>query len=476
MSTKKTATFNAILLGLQTLIELFLSYFYIIILTRALGAAGLGEYYYIITIVTTVMMLQYLNHSDLLIKRIAQNESTVSQDMGCFISIRFLMALVLCGVVAGIGLFSSRGHEFKTALWISAAYGVSLILSNFLETVAKAHQNVRPFALARVLEKGLALLFLYTVLMKSQINITAAITIVTGASLIQLVFLCVMTRKYMIIDWRFPFQRVVRAFRDSAPYFIGSLFGVIYYKTDVLVLGFLRSNEEVGYYAAPLQIYQFCLMTIAAVNTVIYPPLITLYKQGLQKFRPAVHDITRYLAVFLLGMAFGLLALSEEIIYWVFGESFGPSVWVLRAFAVMLLFAYPIPMFNTVLIALDRQLYVSFVTGSTAVINVVASLILIPKYSFHGAVYATMISIVMAFLLLFFAMRRYMNYRLPWTSIIRAALAAGCMFAAVRFLADKAHVFVLVLAGTAIYGISLLILRYFNDEDRAFLKSFLLNR
>ena len=292
----------------------------------------------------------------------------------------------------------------------------------------------------------------------------------------QMVFLFFMTRKYLKINWRFPFQRVVKAFRDSAPYFIGSLFGVIYYKTDVLVLGFLRSNEEVGYYAAPLQIYQFCLMTIAAVNTVIYPPLIVLYKKGLQHFRPAVYDITRYLAVFLFGMIFGLLALPEEIIYWIFGQSFGPSVWVLRAFAFMLLFAYPIPMFNTILIALDRQLYVSFVTGSTALINIVASLILVPKYSFHGAVYATMISIVTAFLLLFFAMRRCMNYRLPWSSIVRAALAAGCMFAAVRFLADKAHVLVLVIAGAILYGISLLILRYFNDEDRAFLKSFLLNR
>ena len=185
MSIKRKATYNAIWLSLGSLTELIFGYFYIVILSRQLGADGLGQYYYILAIVTTITLVMNLNPPEILIKSIARQSDFVSRDMGYYLVIRFFLSILSVALILTMVFLSSRSAPFKWALIFSIPYAVTLIYGHLLEAVAKAHQDVLHLTLSRIVERLLAVGLLLVVAAAGRVSINLCILIVVFSSLIQ---------------------------------------------------------------------------------------------------------------------------------------------------------------------------------------------------------------------------------------------------------------------------------------------------
>jgi O-antigen/teichoic acid export membrane protein len=93
-----------------------------------------------------------------------------------------------------------------------------------------------------------------------------------------------------------------------------------------------------------------------------------------------------------------------------------------------------------------------------AAANIALNFILIPKYGYNGAAFATCLSYTVYPVLAWWATRSLVPWRIPWGSALRIVVAAivmgGASHAVVRFLPDSVPTLV-ALAAAALVGIAL---------------------
>ncbi|MCM8774878.1 MAG: flippase [Candidatus Omnitrophica bacterium] len=475
MLYKERAIANAVVLAFGNVAELVLAYFFIAYLSRGVGAAGLGQYYYILNLVNTVALLYIFSPAALLSKKIAQNEPTLLEDMGIYYAVGSLISVVCILVILILAICSSRYWDFKIALTISSVCIISIVFGNLIDAIAKANLNVWPSVLSRVAERLFSLFLLFLFLGYGKLTIISAIFIVSLASLVQFGILTLLSRHYLKCSFKFPWSRVVLLLRESVPFFFGGAFALIYYRTDVVMLGWLASDENVGYYGAGNQVYQICMIVVAIINAVVFPPLMALYRKGAIEFTTAVADLFKYVIVLIVGMGFGLYALSDKIIPLVFGNELLPSVWVLKAFSIILFFSMFVSLFSTIFTALNKQQIFANILGGTALLNVIGNYYFIPRYTYFATVYMTAISVFLCCVLSVYFSKKYLRYHLPVMAILKSFLAGAVMWHVLRYYHGQS-LFLLPFLGLTVYSLMVIVLRYFSGEDYQFFKIFVLKR
>jgi len=174
-----------------------------------------------------------------------------------------------------------------------------------------------------------------------------------------------------------------------------ALLNLIPQHAGILMLGWMRSAEEIGLYKVAYQTASLIPFGLMAVSTVIAPTLTQLYAMGdkakLGKVMFAASAVaTAFALPFLLLFTIG----GKWFLTVAFGEHFRPSSvplfilalgqFVFVAFGPLLLF----------LVMIGQEHKTTLVTGITAIFNVVTNAIFIPIWHTSGAALATSISLV----------------------------------------------------------------------------------
>src|SRR5699024_2653136 len=121
--------------------------------------------------------------------------------------------------------------------------------------------------------------------------------------------------------------------------FIPGIAMQIYTVLDKTMIGLItRVGEENGYYEQAQKIVQLCLTIITSLGVVMVPRIDFNYSQK-NKEVMSYYMYRSYRFVFFLGIPFmlGLIAVSDMIVPWFFGEEFTKVVPLLKIFSVLFL-------------------------------------------------------------------------------------------------------------------------------------------
>ena len=115
-------------------------------------------------------------------------------------------------------------------------------------------------------------------------------------------------------------------------------------------------------------------------------------------------------------------------------------------------------------IDLEKRVTVIYIIG--AFINVILNLVLIPKYSYNGSAYATLISVTLVFVILFSQiLRTEFKPKIGLVfNLIKILIATAVMFLALFIF--KLPMWCGVIVGVLIYGLMFFILRIIDDNDK----------
>ena len=168
-----------------------------------------------------------------------------------------------------------------------------------------------------------------------------------------------------------------------------------YKEMDVLMLGFLSTEESLGWYGAMIKITLLLNIVLNAVNLVVAPDIAKHYKaQNRKALQTLLSRTSKLLLAVSVVIAIVIVALGK----WVLGL-FGPSY---VAMYIPLLILSGGQLFNTItgpvgfLLSMtnyERELFI--ITVISLMINFGLNLYLIPLYDVMGAAIATAISIVL---------------------------------------------------------------------------------
>jgi O-antigen/teichoic acid export membrane protein len=194
------------------------------------------------------------------------------------------------------------------------------------------------------------------------------------------------------------------------------VFSQINFKADGIMLSVLpvpakyglNNTESVAVYALPYKIFEVCLVIPTFFLNSVYPLLVIHMQESRERLK---RTFTRSI-LFLFGSGvvvgiFGVL-LANLAITLLGGAQFSQSIPVLQILLGGIVLYYLTQPLAWLIVTLGKQIYLPFIYLTSAVFNVTANYLFIPRYSFFASAIITHLSeLLILVLLTAFAIRAW---------------------------------------------------------------------
>lgn len=233
----------------------------------------------------------------------------------------------------------------------------------------------------------------------------------------------------------------------------------IYFNFDTLMLGFLRSEQEVGFYNATYRI----IFAVIALNTVlmeaIFPTFSRLFHQGTEALRGLLRKSVTISLALALPLGVGATVLARPLILAIFGPEYEASAPALQLLVWSAVLAFAGANYGYGLVACGRQKILAWSAAVGASINVLLNFWLIPRYGIPGACAATVASQALMLCCESSAFFWKVGRALPLPGLALRALASAVVMGLALVLAGgRLPVSLAVIGGVAVYAACLWLL------------------
>ncbi|MHA2271581.1 MAG: flippase [Candidatus Hodarchaeales archaeon] len=445
-----------------------------IALARLLGPTSLGLYQLTVTIFLLIMLLAGMGVPTATIKIIAEYKSS-EEETNQILSSSILL-VVPFGVFAAIIMFILSDHlagffGMPDLIPLLQLISVSFPLRLFV-LIHQAYLNglrlMRRLAVSIVLESSLMLLFAL-ILILSGLGVFGAVLGLICAMLANAIFLILAVKSWRLFTLKNIRQFWVRLLSFGIAIFIGGAVNELNYRTDTLLLGYFTNEEEIGLYSVGVTLSRFLLMIPNAIQRVTYPATSKYWKdQRYQELSLLLQRTTKYAASFLFLVGVSGIIFAKELIFFLYGESFKPSILALQLLLIGITVNSALSRSTGgTLAAIYRQKLATELVLFTTFVNIVLAVILIPEMGIIGAALATSASFALRGILGFFLSFHYTNTRIDYLWFIKA-ISLSALTLVTYFIAS-------VWVNHIIVGITIIILFliivltvFLAPEDRMF--------
>ena len=240
----------------------------------------------------------------------------------------------------------------------------------------------------------------------------------------------------------------------------------LYTVLDVTMLGFIKGNEQVGFYTVATKINKIILSLISAVCVALFPRLS--YYMGNQKhdkFYELFYKSFSFVLFLTIPAAVGLNLLSEPIVYLFAGKNYDASVLPMKIMnPIIVIIGLGILLGSQFFVAIGKEKVTIIADSVGALINFSLNIFLIPQYGVLGAAIATLIAeLFVTFTDLMFGMK-YFSLSKAFAPVWQYLAASVIMGVVVRFVSglfqgDFVKVISGVGSGIVIYFLILLLMK-----------------
>ena len=400
-----------------------------ILLARLLGPAGKGDYYLLIFVPTTAVVLVQLGLPSAFAYFTARGQTT-GVLARAFVLTAVLSAFALAILALLLPLLRDaflRGFELGQVL--VAFVALPLVLNaTFTTAIIAGRKAVRWYAAIKVLNPVATMVLIVVILGGLGASVNAAIAVFLIAALIQMVGLAVGARQVTARPGGAGSASYRDLFRWGLSRYPGSLSEFFGLRIDMYLIAFLIADpsESVGYYTMAIALAEMVFYFPRAVDTLFFPHVAGSPREQSDRQVAQVFRVT-LLSTVMFAVA---LAPAVAILIAFLLPAFGPS-W--PAFLVLLpgivgLGASNVP--AGYIAGIGRPGLTSSVSLISLATNVVANLLLIPRFGIMGAAMASLISYSLRSALLTIIAARISHTSLllfvvPRLGDVRFAIAAG---------------------------------------------------
>jgi O-antigen/teichoic acid export membrane protein len=457
---------NTVLILAARVVSRLLALASVLILIRHLHQAGLGRFQDVVNLSALATVFLDAGFNTLFQREAARRPAMLSDYLSRLVTGRLGFAVLALAVLTGFLGVSGRLQYLLPAyaMMVLASY------SNLLRGALYAVQRLRFEALAIVLE-SLVLVALVLWGVASHQGVTYflwAYAASYGFSVAY--FAAVLTvRRIARIRWRLDPVFLMSWLVQGLPFAATFAITTIYFKIDVPILDALRGDYETGIYVAAYKPFEALLFLPVSMLNVVFP-VLAVYHRGVEgRLAWAVNRF--YKALLALGWPIGVgtfvLAGPFRFLY-----SYPDSERALRILALGIVLMFVSNAFIGALNAIDRQLTFTWAALGSMVVNIALNVALIPAFGYVGASWATVLTELALFGFGWYLTARHLT-RVPVLSLSWRILVAGLVMGAALYPFRDVHgpaLLLAVVAGTAVYGLALLLLGAADPEEMGILR------
>ena len=260
-----------------------------------------------------------------------------------------------------------------------------------------------------------------------------------------------------------PFRNIKTIWSLFIPTIASSVDSIL----DTTMIGlFTDTSYENGYYELCMRVIRIILLTVTSLSNVMVPRIGYLFKKN-DKEQIQRYMYLSYRFIWFIGvpLCLGLIAVSDNFVYWFFGEDSARIAELLKISSFLIVIIginsitggqYLIPTGR------QNQYTLSIIIGAT--VNLCMNIFLIRYFYAYGAVVASVSAEGVIALVELYFVRKELSLMKILLSLRNYLLAGGCMLGILiaigkNWPSSPVNTFTLIFTGAAIYFTVLLILR-----------------
>jgi len=404
------------------------------LLARQLGEAQYGEYVFMLSIAGLIMGFADLGQAKVLTREVAKNRDDAGKYLMTTLVVRFVALVVLTIVGIGVIFATEQLAETRELAVIVLLMAALMGSSDMIRALFNAFERMEFDLITRITEHGTTLAIIVVILLTLGLTLdNAVVGLFIGATIGFLVTLTFALWRFVPLT-NLQFDGAVARYSLRAGLSMGlSVFIFSFYaRLDTLLLGLLRSTDEVAWFSIAYSLTLLISSLSFAGTSVLYPVFSRMAAgEKDESSFDVIRQLLRYSIVIGTIVGAGLFTISEWAILFVYGEDYAPAISALRILSISLVVIFPVQLLLNLLLAENKQNIVLGVHVIGAVLLLFIDPPMIAMMGIDGA---------------------------AWTNVIVEALMLGCFLYIIHRSLGKISLMSLVLPSIAgVIGFGLLI-------------------
>lgn len=394
--------------------------------SRTLGAAGIGKYAYINSIVQEVTLVGTLGITNFAIREIAysrENRDKLSQNFTDIFSFQVVSTLISTGIYLFVVYLSGTDNwlffAIQSIFIISSGIDLSWLfigLEDFKKTVVR-----------NTLVKIIGFVLILT-LVHSSNDLLIYMLILSLTQFFGQVTMFSYLRKTVTLK-KPKWHNIQRMLLPIVGMFIPQVAVQIYSVVNKTMLGIMQNNTSVGFFDNADKIVRIALQVLISISAVLYPHISSLFAKGETKtVKNYLYKTFNIVSFVSIPMVFGLIAISKWFVPWFFGTGFNPVIQIIAVLSpLMWIISMSTIVGSQFLLPTKNVRLNTIAVVAGALVSVIANLLLIPKLSALGAAISSVIAEGVALILNLIFLQKFISIRPVFQNQMSYAICSAIM-------------------------------------------------
>ncbi|MBC7265173.1 MAG: oligosaccharide flippase family protein [Chloroflexi bacterium] len=462
---------NALTPMVLSLINRVLDMVFAMLMLRVIAPQGAGRYEFAVNFILYASIVVQFGLGTLLTREAAKDRLRANRYLSNATILRLLLWLTSLPIMALVLFAYARTGKLAADTILAIAFFtlalVPDLFANALSSIFQAYERMEYPAAVTTITQLLKISFgTFALLMGwgfvGVAGTSLAVNMITAA------ILYVLARR-LLFRPRLEFDPATtrEMLGTSFPLMLNNLLSKAFFSADVFLLQPLRGDVELGYYSVAMR-YIHSVDIIPSYFTLAVFPIMSRFAESARDSLVRAYILSiRLLLLVALPLAMGTTFVARELILILGGAAYMPHSMI--ALQILIWFM-PIGFINSVtqyvLIAINQQRYLTRAFLIGLAFNVVANLLLIPRFGYRAAAAVTVLSEVALLIPFYLCVRKNLT-PIPWLEVFWRPTLAAAVMGTVMWLLRDLHFLVIVPVAVMVYFVTLIPLGTFRDPDVA---------
>jgi len=391
----KNTIFQMIAKGATVSVSLFIT----ALITRQLTVFDYGEFVKIMSFVSIFYLIADFGFNATFLKLTPPDK--IKDDFNKFFALRFIISSLLTLICILIALSLPYNASGSTGFSNSVKFGIFLAsftilfqgLYNALNAIFQKNLRYDLSSVATIISSVATLILVILVIPFK--NIYLLVLSYTFANIVLFLVSYKLLNK-LTYKPKFVFDKTYSKSLSLSSISLGValVINLIYFRIDTIILGFIRSPEEVGFYGLAYRIFETVLVVPIFFSNALFPVFLNHLNDKKVLIRIFKKSVL-LLSVVSIALSLVFFLTAGLIINLISGPSFSSSANILRILSLGYPFFFLSAIVMWLLITFNKQKILSILYLVVGTANCVANLYFIPQYGAYASAYITVISEVL---------------------------------------------------------------------------------
>ncbi len=463
MAKQKSIKLNFIMNAILTMSSFIFPLISFPYVSRVLLPVGTGKVSFATSLISYFSMIAQLGIPTYGIRacaKVRDNREELTRTAQELLIINLVMDVISYSILATALIFIPRLHEDRT-LYIVVSFTI-ILTSIGMEWLYKALEQYTYITIRSIIFKFIALIAMFLLIHSEKDYVLYGGISIFAASASN-IFNFINVHKYIDLKpvGNYNFKQHIK---PVLVFFAMSCATTIYTHMDTVMLGFMTTDEEVGYYHAATRIKSILVSIVTSLGTVLLPRASYYIEQNkIYEFRRITSKALNFVFIIAAPLMIYFILFAKQGIYFLSGIAYTGAILPMQIIMPTLLFIGITNILGIqILVPLDRERVVLYSEITGAVVNVIINSLLIPHMASAGAAIGTVAAEFAVLVVQYYALKEDISGTLKaiayWKIILGILLGSAMSIWSIKL--GLGNFFTLVISAFiffAAYGLTLII-------------------